>query len=61
MAEVKLLLAITMENIQDAVIAEGLATQGEIDQIVGELYEFASNPAYIGSGPRVIEAWGSTS
>lgn len=56
--EVKLLTPLTMENIADAVIAEGLAGRTEIDQIVGELYEYARTPGTIGCGPRVIEAWG---
>jgi len=56
--EVKLVNALTMENITDAVLAEGLASRVEIDQIVAELYEFARAPGAVGSGPRVVEAWG---
>ena len=33
---------LTMENIADAVMAEGLASRTEIDQLVTELYEFAN-------------------
>jgi len=56
--EVKLLNPLTMENIADAVLAEGLASCVEIDQIVAELYEFARAPGTVGSAPRVVEAWG---
>jgi ubiquinone/menaquinone biosynthesis C-methylase UbiE len=56
--EIKLMSAITMENIAGAVIAEGLATQGEIDEIVTELYEYASTFGTLSSTPRIVEAWG---
>ena len=57
--EVKLLSPITMENIADAVAAEGLATPEEIDRIVAELYEFARTPGTVGCTPRIVEAWGT--
>jgi hypothetical protein len=56
--EVKLLTPITMENIADAVMAEGLASRKEIDQIVASLYEFAQDPWTVMSAPRIVEAWG---
>lgn len=56
--EVKLLSPLTMEYIADAVLAEGLASRAEIDQLVAELYEFARSLGTVGSGPRVVEAWG---
>jgi SAM-dependent methyltransferase len=56
--EVKLLPPLTMEAIADAVLAEGLASQTEIDQLVAELYEFARSPNTVGGTPRVVEAWG---
>ena len=55
--EVKLMTPITMENIAEAVIAEGLASQADVDRIVAELYEFARDPNTLLSGPRIIEAW----
>ena len=33
-----------MENIADAVVAEGLASQAEIDRLVAELYEYSAAP-----------------
>ena len=59
--EVKLMSPLTMENIADAVMAEGLASRSEIDQIVGELYTYARTPGTIGCMPRVVEAWGRRS
>ena len=56
--EVKLLTPITMENIADAVISEGLASRDEVDRLVAELYEFARMPGTVSSAPRIIEAWG---
>ncbi len=56
--EVKLITPLTMENIADAVLAEGLASRVEIDQLVAELYKFAHSPGTLGGMPRVVEAWG---
>jgi ubiquinone/menaquinone biosynthesis C-methylase UbiE len=58
--EVKVITPITMENIADAVIGEGLASRTEIDGIVAELYEYARTPGTIGCMPRIVEAWGRT-
>ena len=56
--EVKLLNPLTMENIASAVLADGLASQHEIDEVVRELYEFATNPNTVAGTPRVVQAWG---
>ena len=56
--EVKLMAPLTMENIADAVLAEGLASRAEIDRLVHELYEFARDPDTVVAGPRVVQAWG---
>jgi ubiquinone/menaquinone biosynthesis C-methylase UbiE len=55
--EVKLISPLTMENIADAVIGEGLATAEEIERIVADLYAFADKPGTLGSTPRIFEAW----
>jgi hypothetical protein len=44
--EVKLLAPITMENLAEAVIEEGLASQAEIDGLVAELYELCARPRH---------------
>ena len=56
--EVKLMAPLTMENIADAVLAEGLCSQAELDRLVHELYEFARDPGTVIGGPRVVEVWG---
>jgi ubiquinone/menaquinone biosynthesis C-methylase UbiE len=55
--EEKLLVAMTMESIADAVIAEGLASREDVDQTVSEFYDFARNPNTLLSGPRMIQTW----
>ena len=55
--EVKSISPLTMENIADAVIAEGLATAEEIEHIVADLFTFANTPGTLGSTPRIFEAW----
>ena len=57
--DVKLLNPLTMENIADAVLAEGLASRTEIDQIIAELYAFARTPGTVACAARVVEAWGT--
>jgi hypothetical protein len=47
-----------MENIASAVLADGLASQLEIDDVVRELYEFANDPNTVAGTPRVVQAWG---
>ena len=56
--EVKLATPITMENIAGAVLAAGLATQMEIDELVTELYAYARSEGTVGCFPRIVEAWG---
>ena len=56
--EVKLLIPITLENIADTVLQDGLASQQEIDALIEELYRFAENPRTVAGVPRVIQAWG---
>jgi SAM-dependent methyltransferase len=56
--EVKLLNPLTMENIAEAVLEDGLATRGEIEQVVRELYAFAADPNTVAGMPRVVQAWG---
>ena len=56
--EVKVINALTMENIADAVLADQLATHEEINQIVRELYEYAADPMTIAGTPRIVQAWG---
>ena len=47
-----------VERKRGAVVAEGLASQAEIDLLVAELYEFAHTPGTVGRLPRVVGAWG---
>jgi SAM-dependent methyltransferase len=56
--DVKLMAPLTMENIADAVVAKGLASRAEVDQLVAELYEFAHTPGTVSSMPRIVEVWG---
>jgi SAM-dependent methyltransferase len=56
--EVKVLNPLTMENIADAVIADGLATREEVDDIVRELYAFAARPDTLAGTPRIVQVWG---
>ena len=56
--DVKLISALTMENIADNVVAAGLADRGETDRLVHELYDYAHAPHTICATPRIFEVWG---
>jgi len=56
--DVKLVAPLTMENIAEAVVAEGVATREEVDAVVAELYALAETPGALMSAARVVEAWG---
>jgi len=57
--EVKLIAAVTMENIADSLLAHRLADRHEIDAMVEELYTFARDHRTVMSVPRIVQAWGS--
>jgi len=56
--EVKFIDSLTMENIAEAVLQEGLAARDEIDVIVRQLYEFGADPDTVVGLPRVVQSWG---
>ena len=56
--EPKLLNALTLQGIADAVLADGLASKDEIDRLIAELFSFAVNPRTVAGLPRVVQAWG---
>ena len=56
--EVKLVNALTMENIADAVLEDKLASRDEIDSIIRDLYDYAANPATIAGTARIVQSWG---
>jgi SAM-dependent methyltransferase len=56
--EVKLIFAITMENIADSVVADGISERIEVDRVIAKLYELARDRRTFVSHPRVVQAWG---
>ena len=56
--DVKLIYAISMENIADSVVADGIAGKDEVDRLIADLYELASDKRSFVSHPRVVQAWG---
>jgi hypothetical protein len=55
--DVKLISALTMENIADALVSEALAARAETDRLIAELYAYAAKPHTICSTPRIFEVW----
>ena len=56
--EGKLMAPITMSRIADALIAEGLATESEVQQILTELNHIAADSETVISLPRIFQVWG---
>jgi SAM-dependent methyltransferase len=56
--EGKLMAPITMSRISDALIAEGLATEEEVQQILNKLNEVAADCQTVMSLPRIFQVWG---
>jgi hypothetical protein len=56
--DVKLVSPLTLENIADAVIAEGLAERAEIDALADQLYRLAGDTTTVLAIPRIVQAWG---
>jgi SAM-dependent methyltransferase len=56
--DVKLVSPLTLENIADSAMAEGLATRDEIEAVLDELYRLASDATTVLAIPRIVQAWG---
>jgi SAM-dependent methyltransferase len=48
----------TLENIADAVVAEGLATAADLEETIRQLASFTDDPHSIIACPRVFQVWG---
>jgi SAM-dependent methyltransferase len=57
--EGKLLAAITMQRIASSVIAEKLATEAEIDEVIAGLNAAAEDKDVLLSAPRIFQVWGN--
>jgi hypothetical protein len=55
--DVKLIGPITLDAIADAVLAAGLATEHELNQLADELQALAESDTTLMSIPRVVQAW----
>lgn len=55
---IKLLTCVTLENIADTILADGLVTSEDLRETVEELYAFARDPHTLLGGPLVFQAWG---
>ena len=56
--EVKAIAPITMEMVADSMVAAGVATSGEVDQTLEELFAFANTEGTVQSLPRIVQTWG---
>lgn len=56
--EVKLVAAVTLEAVADAVLAAGLADREQLDAHIAELHRLARDETTVMSIVRVVQAWG---
>ena len=54
---IKLIAALTLENIAPAVAASVLASAAELDELMAELYRIGGDGRTIMSTPRVFQIW----
>lgn len=59
--EGKLMAPMTMSRISAALIAEGMATKNEVDEIMNELNKAAADSETVMSLPRIFQVWGKLS
>jgi hypothetical protein len=59
--DVKLLNALTMQNIAEAVLSDGLATRDEVKQLVAALNACTQDRVTFASVTRTIQIWGRRS
>ena len=55
----KHMTAVTMERIRPAVLHHGLATDEEIDSVVGGMHAFAEDSSTLVGMPRMVQVWGT--
>lgn len=56
--DAKLLNALTMENIADAAVSDGLASRDDVNQLVAELNKCVHDTRTFASVTRTIQVWG---
>jgi SAM-dependent methyltransferase len=56
--EIKLIHPVTMENIADSAVADGIAERDEVERIIADLYQLASDKRSFVGHPRVVQVWG---
>lgn len=54
----KQIQAVTMERIAPALLRNGLATAGEIAEIIDSMHAFAADPRTLVAMPRIVQGWG---
>lgn len=57
--EAKLINPLTMENLVETVVADGLASRDEVHRIIDDMYAYARDPGTVVSLPRIVQAWGT--
>lgn len=55
--EGKMLPLSTLEAAGDAILAEGIATEDELDTALGQLAAFTADPSSLIAGPRIFQLW----
>jgi SAM-dependent methyltransferase len=58
--DVKLACALTLDNIADAAVAEGVVERDEIERVAADLHRQAADRVTLMSFPRIVQVWGYT-
>ena len=54
----KLLQALTIDRIADAVSSEGVASTAEVAELATAVRDYCADPTTLVSTPRVVQSWG---
>ncbi len=55
----KHMMAVTMERTRPAVLHHGLATNEEIDLVIGGMHAYAEDSSTLVGMPRMVQVWGT--
>ena len=55
--EAKMLPAVTLAAMSDAILGAGLASKDELNEAIGGLEAYAADPTTLVAGPRVFQVW----
>ncbi len=54
---IKSLTQLTLENISDSILQDGLMNKSDLEQLIQDFHKFTSDPTTLIGGPRIFQVW----